>query len=72
MSRKTHKNLGQSSLLPLQLNKVKLTLHRHSFYFNYLQSADNKFLMYRTDGNNSHTIRMLQKKLDTFRTAKIH
>lgn len=46
MSRKTHKNLGQSSLLPLQLNKVKLTLHRHSFYFNYLQSADNKFLMY--------------------------
>lgn len=34
MSRKTHKDLGQSSL-PLQLNKVKLTLHRHSFYFNY-------------------------------------
>lgn len=54
MSRKTHKDLGQSSLLPLQLNKVKLTLHRHSFYFNYPQSAGNKFLMYRTDGNNPY------------------
>lgn len=50
MSRKTHKNLGQSSLLPLQLNKVKLTLLGIPFHFNYLQSADNKFLMYRTDG----------------------
>lgn len=48
-------------LLPLQLYKIKFTLHRHSFYLNYPQIARNKFLMNRPNGNDPHTIGMFQK-----------
>ena len=58
MSRKTHKDLGQSSLLPLQLNKVKLTLHRHSFYFDYTEIASYKLYIHLKDRHISNTDRI--------------
>ena len=57
-------------LLPLQLHKVKFTLHRHSLYLNYTQITCNEFFMYGTDRDNPHTISMFEEKFNAFRTAR--
>ena len=45
MSGKSHENLRQTSLLPLQLHKIKLALHGHSFYLNHTKITGNQFLI---------------------------
>ena len=69
---KLHKDLGESTLLPLGLCKTKFTKHSHIFYFDNTQLSGIKLTGNGPNGNTTPTISMFQKKFNVFRTAQIH
>lgn len=64
--------MRQTSFLPLLMDKTKFPIHLHPFYFDDPENTSSQFPVNGTNRYNTHTICIFKKKLDAFRSTKIH